>query len=153
MDHEELISAALDGERVDVDALEAALAGPGGRAALASFVLLRAAVASDEDRPAPAFYESMAPVLRTGPRAWLLAGPRIPATIAASLLAVLMAASFLLGAKARPAERGVLDLVRVAGDPAAETARSATAGEPVESEPPKPARVVRFERGDWRDGS
>jgi hypothetical protein len=97
MTHDELISAALDGERVDLVDLRAALAEPDGREALASFVLLRAAVASDEDAPGPAFYEAMAPVLRPRAGGWLLAGPRIPAAIAASVLIVLAAGSFWLG--------------------------------------------------------
>ena len=47
----ELISAALDGEHVDVQVLREVLATPDGRAAAAAFLLLRATVAADVIEP------------------------------------------------------------------------------------------------------
>jgi hypothetical protein len=106
---DDIISAALDGERVDVAALRRALAAPEGRDTLAAFVLLRAVTAADDVRPAhPEFVGAeLAPpfsddgvvprVLQTRRRTWLLAGPRVPASLAASLALIAMTASFWFG--------------------------------------------------------
>jgi hypothetical protein len=106
---DDIISAALDGERVDVEALRRALATDEGRETLAAFVLLRAATAADDIRPAhplavgaelalPCSDDGLAPpVLRTRRRTWLLAGPRVPASLAASLALIAMTASFWFG--------------------------------------------------------
>jgi hypothetical protein len=174
MHDEELISAALDGEHVDLERLNTALADPGGRDALASFVLLRAAVAADDSRPAAEFYESMAPALRPPTARRLLRGPRMPVTVAASILVFAAAGSFWLGSQSG----GLNHPARTASGLAAGNSEP-TAGPPgarpgassrevgrspddqprrlppvaVQAEPPVPVRVVRFDESNWREGS
>ena len=180
---DDIISAALDGERVDVEALRRALATDEGRQSLAAFVLLRAATAADDIRPAhpefvgaelapPLSDDGVAPPVPRTRRNWLLAGARVPAALAASIAIVAVAASFLLGTTLRapltlvappiaPATTPAQVIVpaptpAISGDRPSEGFREA--GGPrlgrVAEEPPKPTRVLRFEWGvDWRAGS
>jgi hypothetical protein len=154
---DELISAALDGEPVDVDALQRALQRPEARDTLAAFVLLRAATADDAHRAADA-----SPGSRTragagqptfAPRTrW----NRLPLAVAASLAALAMAGSFWLGATWRLESAGGRQsgqenapaLTVPADDPAARPGRTAA------DEPPTPTRHEKFVRGvDWHSGS
>lgn len=162
---EELISAAMDGEPVDLDALQAALAGDEGRAALASFVLLRAASASGDE---PAGMAVPQPHARRQP--WLLRGPRVPAALAASLALVAAAAALWVGSRVVtvPVTTQVLQLAppRDQADPAPQVVSPAIvvpaatpiaaprAAEPCAPELPKIAKVVKFVPGvDWKSGS
>ena len=96
-ERDQLISAALDGERVNLEDLRAALASPAGGATAAEFILLRAAVSNDRDG-APGVAAVVAEE-RQHPRhaGRLLSWPRVPAGIAASLLVAAAAASFWAG--------------------------------------------------------
>jgi hypothetical protein len=109
---EEIISAAIDGERVDVTALRRALASNEGQELLASFVLLRAEVVADdlEARELAPVGESRRPSSEREPaswqprvpresraRRWFQAGSRVPIRLAASLAALAVAGSFWLG--------------------------------------------------------
>jgi hypothetical protein len=154
---DELISAALDGEPVDVAALQRALQQPEARDTLAAFVLLRAATADDAHRAADAppgsgtragaSQPSFAPRTR-----W----SRLPLAVAASLAALAMAGSFWLGASwrletagGRQSSRGKAPALAVpADDPAARPGKTAP------EEPPAPTRHEKFVRGvDWHSGS
>ena len=105
---EEIISAALDGERVDVEELTRALQTAEGREALAAFTLLRAMTAADDAAPGEATWLPAAaeagPSARTAAgwsrtaRWWSLADRRVPTTLAASIAIVAVAISFWLGA-------------------------------------------------------
>lgn len=160
-DRNALISAALDAESVDVQALREALATPDGRDALASFLVLRASVAADAVEP----YRDAAAVMaaaRARRRSWpVVLGWRIPAGVAASLAMLLTAGAFWAGTAWR------------AGNPAGwlgQSARQATGtpatspesvqhsvtreGRQEEAVPPVPSRVLRFTPGlDWHEGS
>jgi len=159
--HEELISAALDGERVDVHALKGALSTANGRDALASFLLFRAAMAADTTQPrthgAPALIDRSA-----RGRLWPFGfGPRIPLGIAVSIAALFAAGSFWLGTARQAGD------VRVGGNqPAAQTwgapavspaSTQSPASHPQEGDagvPPIPTRVLRFTPGvDWHPAS
>ena len=159
---DELISAALDGERVDVDALRAALATNEGRQSLAAYVLLRAAAAADDAAPRKRFDAHVA-VVRPG-RRWLSASGPLPAAVAASIAILAIVASFLVGTTLRtpnivlsllappPTASGVTPRV-VFTAPAPETPvmRPASAPSPRRADqPPTPTRVLRFVPGvDW----
>jgi negative regulator of sigma E activity len=178
MDHtipDEVISAALDGEPVDRSALERALAAPAGRDALAAFVLMRAALASDDLVPSAGFYASMETALAARRRPWLFSGVSVPGSLAASLAVLAIAASFWLGTAWRPSPlpaNGGRSMANVSTDapiapkvqvpapaPGARDARTPSAARPVASpapcgQPPTPTRVLRFVPGvDWRAGS
>ena len=166
---DELISTALDGERVDVEALRRELATDEARRSLAAFVLLRAATAADDI--APSNGETDRVMVQAPRRNWLLAGTRVPAALAASIAVVAVAASFLLGT----GFRGPSVALTVAAPPTAlataptpvivPTPTPATSGDRpsegfreagsprlhrVAEEPPKPTRVLRFVAGvDW----
>ena len=168
---DDLISAALDGERVEVEALRAALGTAEGRDSLAAFVLLRAATATDD--VAPERWPEHVPVIARARRSrWLLAAPRVPVAWAASLAVLAIAASFWFGTTLR-APTATLVLVAPPTAPVAtlatpivDAATAAFAGSqpsdqgprvaaasrlhrPV-GDPPKPTRVLRFVPGvDW----
>jgi Negative regulator of sigma E activity len=55
----EILSALVDGESVDPEALLATLETPEGRAALVDFARVRRDVRAEEAPPRPAFYEAM----------------------------------------------------------------------------------------------
>jgi negative regulator of sigma E activity len=123
-DSREILSAFVDGERVDAVALASALAEPGAHEILVDFARLRAALA-DEPEPPAALVETMRRRLRPRPRAFALARSlRLTATAAVLLLALL----------------GAIDLRRMMRPEGSE-------------EPPPPTRVIRFEPGiDWGPG-
>jgi hypothetical protein len=144
---DELVSAALDGELVDVEALREVLERADARETLAAFVLLRAAAAADRD---------VLPAGERGVRApsGSQRRPRIPIGIAASLAAMAVAGSFWLGTMWRPNGSDV------AGPPAQQggVAQSRPAGAAEEKDgpgqPPTPSRRVQFELGtEWQPGS
>ena len=159
-ERDELISVALDGECVDLDALQDALSTPDGRASAAAFLLLRAAVAADSiASPRPGF--AIVNADRERRRGWLLLSlPRVPAGIAASVAMLAAAGAFWIGS-ARPIGRYAA--------PGAPTAAAATAPAPLpvpaqpgaalaksedDAVPPTPSRVLRFTPGvDWHEGS
>lgn len=159
--HEELISAALDGERVDVQALKEALSTADGRDALASFLLLRAAVAADTTQPRTRGARALTDRLARG-RLWGFGvGPRIPLGIAASIAALFAAGSFWIGTA-----RQAGGIISGAGQPAAQassapavppTSIQSPTSHPQEGDagvPPTPTRVMRFTPGvDWHEGS
>ena len=158
---DELISAALDAEPVDVQALREALAAPGGRDALAAFLLVRAAVVADSITPRPAAAAAIA-AARARRRLWPLGlGWRIPVGAAASIAMLLTVGAFWLGTawQAR-------DLTAGSGQRASQTSGTAAAppiaAQPPASQPqaaddgvpPTPTRVLRFTPGvDWHEGS
>jgi len=159
-ERDELVSAAFDGERVDVRALREALAAPGGQAAAAEFLLLRAAVAGDAG-VAP-------PVMRAAPgngpvhqREWLpFWAPRVPAGFAAACAVALVVGAFWLGTSWRSPGPGDASLPREV--PRAAPPPSAAPGTRPESRGqggdaivlPAPARVLRFTPGvDWHEAS
>jgi negative regulator of sigma E activity len=153
---DELISAALDGEDVDLPALEVALARPEGREALAAFVLLRAATAADcaaIDRMRPALRVERHPFLER--RAWHVLYGRIPIGIAASLGAIAVAASFWLGTTWRANATSPSSTVSY------QTAKTEPPPKPPETterqvreeQPPTPSRRVHFGPGEWQRGS
>lgn len=158
--HAELISAAIDGELVDVDALRDALSTDDGREALVSFILMRAAVAADRIGPPvelPGIPNASRAEERTAPprRRWRLAAGL--ASAAAVLLAVV---SFWLGATWRSglsSPRGNMQIhsQESAVDAEGQAARAATLEVTAESdEPPTPTRVLRFTPGvDWHPSS
>jgi hypothetical protein len=159
-ERDQLISAALDGERVNLEDLRAALASPAGGATAAEFILLRAAVSNDRDG-APGVAPPVAEAHRHPRQTWrLLSWPRIPAGIAASLLLAAAAASFWAGQSWRGPELdsaipGPAVAVTTPAPQAAPKTGLATrpqAGDAVVA--PTPARVLRFTPGvDWHEGS
>jgi hypothetical protein len=178
----ELISAALDGEPASVDDLRRALQAPEGRDALASFLLLRVMAAADDagldgDSADVRVTSAGEGASRQRPRpvSWRARGPRVPASIAASLAVLAMAASFWAGTALRPqpatgtpragvaADVGrppavVDDRSRASGAPKVGQARpepvAAQTSSPTPAKPPRPTRVLKFEVGvDWRSGS
>jgi hypothetical protein len=169
--YDDVISAALDGERVDVGALRRALAAPEGRDTLAAFVLLRAATADDDIKPVRRC-EDFAVIARRRRPAWLLAGPRVPAAWAASIAIVAVGLAFWFGTTLRapnttlaitvpptvlatPAQAPVV--VPAPAPVATEHRRTdrfgvvdGRAGGRVPDQPPTPTRVLRFVPGvDW----
>ena len=136
---DELISAALDGERVDVVALRAALETPDGQRSLAAFVLLRAATADDGDGGAG---DLAVPVLGAQTSLARRGWRPLPVAVAASLGAVALAGSFWLGTTWPADER--------ASAPTAAAAPTPNAEEP----PPVPTRRLEYVPGvDWQSGS
>jgi hypothetical protein len=149
----ELISAALDGEVVDLDALQAALALPESRATLAAFVLMRAAAAADRATPGIAFDARW--LENAGrPYAWRLLGKRVPMAVAASISAVAVAGSFWLGTVWRaPTPTPAVPAAQLAPVSPAPPAGPTQAGNQVREQPPTPTRRVHFAPGEWRQGS
>jgi hypothetical protein len=135
---DELISAALDGEAVDVTALRDALSAAEGREALAAFLLLKATVVADPAGVRPGL-DALAPPARPAPRLWLVAGRRrVPIGVAASIAAALVIGAFWVGTAWRA---NVSDRIQQAP-------QATGAAHPV------PSRVVRFTPGvDWHQGS
>ena len=136
---DELMSTALDGEPVDVEALRTALETPDGQRTLAAFVLLRAATADDgvagTGRPEVPILAEQTPFAL---RRWR----RFPVAAAASLGAVALAGSFWLGTTWVPDERASTPVVVGVAPPSAE--------EP----PPTPTRRLEYIPGvDWQAGS
>ncbi len=182
-DCDELISAALDGERVDLHELSAVVATAAGRDTLAAFLMLRAAVASEDAEPDEQPRPSAAVVQPPRPRRWSLSGARVPLGIAASILVLSVAGSFWLGTLSRRSTV-MEESTRPAAAVQAGTARETTAASPDPrprgtsdrigpetsvapgkgpqggardsrpDEPPTPTRLLRFEPGvDWHSGS
>jgi hypothetical protein len=159
-ERDELISAALDGERVDPQLLGAALASPSGAATTAEFVLLRAAVNADRD-VAPRVAGLVVEKRRDLRHGWrLMPALRVPAGIAASLILAAAAVAFWAGTSWRqpvPEQGGIGAEVSVAPAPVRATqdggrALPSRAGDA--TAPPTPARVLRFTPGvDWHEAS
>jgi negative regulator of sigma E activity len=121
MDAKEVLSAFVDGERVEPAELASALGEPGAREALIDFVRLRAALA-DDSRPSEAFVERVRKRLGSRRAAWRARPVRLVA--AAAVLALAALGALDLGRRFRPA--GPAD------------------------EPPAVSRVIRYEPGvDW----
>ncbi len=138
---DEIISAALDGERVDVASLRAALATAEGRETLAAFVLLRAAAADDDLLPVPLPVQSVARARAATARTWSLAGYRVPATVAASIAVVAVALSFWMGAHWQPnnASAGSGTSQTVASRPAQVSRQGESSAAPAMVSNPMPA--------------
>jgi hypothetical protein len=138
----EAIDALIDGEVVDAEAIDRALADPAGRAYLVDAWLLRDAVQEEmtADAPVPA----APPRATSSSTSWV---------IAAAVAAVCLLGGFLLGSR-------IPDLFR---DAPTETAERPVAPAVVEPSPsrapssfpmPSPTRVIRLELdADWRDSS
>ena len=162
MERDEIISAALDGERVNLEILRAALASAAGKETAAEFILLRAAVSADRDEE-PSHAETRLTRHEPSASGWRrIVSLRLPAAAAASLILV-AAAAFWAGqawrqpaldaarsGRAAPAtlqQPDVASSTRPPGDPQALD----TAPPPG---PPEPVRVLRFTPGvDWHEGS
>jgi hypothetical protein len=157
---DELISAALDAEPVDVHALRAALATPEGREVLASFLLLRAVVVGDAIAPqadptAVAAAAGVRPPRWARPFAW-----QVQAGVAASLTIVLTLGAFWLGTawqqrsmllpSSQPPARASAPASALSEGARLTGSRSQAAENGV---PPAPSRVLRFTPGvDWHEG-
>jgi hypothetical protein len=172
MDNElrdDVISAAIDGEQVDVDELRRALQTEDGRETLAAFVLLRAATAADEILPTRRVAEFARMTARSRPL-WP-APSRLRLACAASIGLLALVASFWFGTTLRgpvltvrliapptaPAMVSgpptiVAPTAMVPGDlPMPTTARTAGRSPvPALWEPPRTARLLSFVPGvDW----
>jgi len=121
--HLETLSAMLDGDVVDVEALEAALADVEARRGLVEFVRLRQVARDESAAPAPVF---AARAGRSVERRRALARLRVPLPLAAA--AVLLA---LLGGS-------LIDIKWLAFD------RDQASREQVQP-PPQPSRVLQFD--------
>lgn len=97
MELEQTISAAWDGEPVDLDSLSAALRTEAGREALASFVLIRAAATAADVEPPAGLEVRLRSALAAPRRSWLVAGPRVPMRIAASVAVLAVAGTIWVG--------------------------------------------------------
>jgi len=160
----ETISAALDGERVDLKTLRQALGQPDGRELLASFVLLRAAVAADRVEPGEQLAARQLAVAQRRGVFWVASSSRTRLALAASLAAVAVASSFWLGTRwqgGRLATETAASPTAVSGLDRAGASRHEAGAAPSggrraggNEQPPQPTRVLRFEPGvDWRDGA
>jgi hypothetical protein len=155
---DELISAALDAEPVDVIVLREALASAGGRDTLVSFVLLRAAVAADTATPDADPTANVA-AARHPPRRWpVVPGWRVPVGIAASIAMLLAAGSFWAGtswpARAPDTQAAQAGPSSGGGAPSSAPAPSGAPRPTDDDAPPTPTRVLRFTPGvDWHEGS
>lgn len=127
----ERLSAFLDGEEVEAEALAAALSAEGAREALLDFALLRAEIQRDESEPSPQTVRSIRRRLGDGRRtAWWARVIPVPAAAAAAVLLIGVALSVWAGHAWRGAP--------------------ADLSEP----PPVPDRVIRFEPGvDWQESA
>ncbi len=101
-DLERTISAAWDGEPVDLDALRAALRTPEGRELLASYALIRAMAAAQDIDPNEDGPARLHTALAARRRGWLVEGPTVPARLVASLAAVAVGAALWIGIASRP---------------------------------------------------
>ncbi len=159
---EQTISAAMDGEAVDLELLRQALRTPPGRDALAAFVLLRAACASDaaslETRAVP---PTVAAASRQKFTLRTVSRYRVPAALAASLAALAVAGAFWLGSAWQAPQVTVQLTPPAAARPAVGAAHAPVVvlpavvrpcAPPPAPQPPQPTRVVRYVRGvDWTD--
>jgi hypothetical protein len=164
-ENEILISAALDGERVDVETLRQVLETGEGQRLLASFLLIRAEIAADgitpsralclEEIEAGSVTQAVEIQRKARKHIWRVAGMRIPISVTACLVLAALTASFWLGsawrARFQPGigvERSTPAISATVGydqkrNPAARTV-----------EPPKPTRVLRYVPGsEWRPKS
>jgi hypothetical protein len=175
---EDLISAALDGEPVDLSGLRAALHTAEGRELLASFVMIRATARAGDIEPSDEVPARLRGPVGSSRRGWWLGGPRIPASIAATLVTVAIAGTLFAGRVIRPAApvedaRGAtagpattVDPERAAtgqsvavpvpasgnrGPSIQSSGQPARRRGPARREPPKPARVLVFD--GWRHGA
>ena len=127
MAQHEVISAFLDNEPFDAEALAQALAQPGGRDELLDLVALRAVVQEDAAMTA----------VTTDPRAW---SRQRRTWIAAGFLA----ATVVFGVGAGILAPTLIDRGRQAGNPSTSEADA----------PPTPNQVVTFEPGlDWHENN
>jgi hypothetical protein len=117
-----LLSAFVDGEPVEPEALAAALRTSGAHEALLDFARLRAALVRDDTRPSPTFHARAEKLLAAKePLGDPTRRPRPLAVAAVLLLAVLLIAD--LSARLSPARA---------------------------AQPPRPDRVLHFQPGvDW----
>lgn len=138
-DPHELISAFVDGEAVEAEALSEALSAPGGREALIDYVRLRALLDAEDLRPSAEFYASMERV--TAPRR---RRPLAAAALLAAALILAVAGVWRFG----PGPRSLQ-----ASAPGSPSAAVAAAGE-TRATPPEVKRVIRFTPGvDWHSES
>ena len=96
--HFEIISAFLDGESVDPDALALTLAHPAARTLLADFLKLRTATAND-GRALPSS------LTRLRPPRMAMRSARVPLPVAVMVAALIGAASFVLSERMRVDEQ------------------------------------------------
>jgi hypothetical protein len=163
---EETLSAALDGEPVDLAELRAALGTATGRDALAAFVLLRSAAVADGAWPCAKTASQVIDRFQADRerRAHPVANHRLPAVLAASLAAIAVAGSFWLGTTVAPGRVTVRltapppPAVHTNTMPVVESVPAAFSGiapcRASEPQPPKLTRVLRYVRGvDWSDGT
>lgn len=175
---EQTISAAWDGEPVDLDRLRAALQTAVGRETLASYALIRATAAAGDIEPSAEGAARLRASIGAPRRWWLVAGPAVPARLAASLAVVAVATASWVGVTWRPQGPAPSSTTTVAGPTAdrglpatpKEQALSRSAGEqapapaprtPVQSHPgsnafreapPTPTRTIQLvvdESGSW----
>lgn len=170
---DDLISAALDGERVDVNALRRALQTADACQTLAAFVILRAATAADPILPTRRVAEVVSVAGHARP--WWSAPSRLRPAWAASTALLALVAAFWFGTTLR----GPVITLRLAAPPAAPATVSApptieatastvpgnhrapTSGpaagpSPVRAllQPPTPTRALSFVPGvDWTSTS
>jgi negative regulator of sigma E activity len=149
--NDDILSAALDGEPVDVERLRALLASPAARSTLASFVVLRAATAADRDVPVRQWTQGV-----SHRRRWIRES--MPAAIAASVVFCALAASFWLGThwQPRPGESAGRQPgnAQVQMSPAPSPSAAVPVGSPSVEAPPVPRRRLEFRPGtDWQPGS
>ena len=97
VDLEQTISAAWDGEPVDLDALRAALQTAEGREILASYALIRTTAAAGDIEPREDGAARLRASIAARRRSWLLGGPAVPMRLAASLAAVAIGAALWVG--------------------------------------------------------
>lgn len=128
---EDLISAALDGEQVDVEALRGVLRNEDGRETLAAFVLLRAATAADQILPTRSVAE-FAQRAAGARRLCSFAPSRLRIACAASVVFLALVGAFWVGTTLRGPEIS-LQVV------AAPTAPAMATAPPVTNVPASPA--------------
>ncbi len=161
---EETVSAALDGEPVDLEELRQALRTAQGRDALAAFVILRSAAASDRMAPSaqhgPA---SLAQLSRARQRRLTPFGARAGLALAASLILCALVGAFWIGSRWQttavtvrltPPKMMEPVVVRAPAPVVDERPVVAPCPAPPQLQPPSPTRVVRYVRGvDWSEGT
>ncbi len=173
---EETISAALDGEAVHLSELREALQSAEGRELLASCALIRATAGAGDIEPSAGFAGALRKSAAAPPRrrVWL-AGPRIPASIAASFVMLAVAGTLLasrgiqsrasVDQRPRQAPIAVRDSAAAPGQVTPAAQLPPADGQPslrsveqrgrargaVLPEPPKPSKVLLFD--DWRHGA
>jgi hypothetical protein len=170
-ENEVMISAAMDGESIDLDLLGVALASDEGREMLASFVLLRAKVASDNIfEPLPLFVAAShmsrhRRLDKTSLRPVHGAGRPLRIAAAVALATLAMACTFWLGGIwriSRMSDQGTKMAVSASAEPPQKpgspasvlpNSRSTRRLPAATEEPPKPTRTLRFVPGmEWHTG-